>query len=492
MIFSVVVGLVLFLTQGGWFESFPFLFMLPWIGALVVALSIPVIITTFKRDEEFDNPLIIATGTYFFPAFVVGGLSLSLGLSDPYYISYIQDIETTLPFTILMIILGFTGLALGYYLPFGKNLGAKVGTYLPDGASKELRPYMISGIVLVVIGMVASGNAAVAGVIGYQKADSIGIFDGIIYLSTLFLAQGSFILWFCIFRKEQRGAREWAIVGLLLSIIVANALIAGNRGSLLSSTIAVILAYLLSGKRLTVKLAAIVVAVFFTAITLGMIYGTTFRETKGSEQKVDIGTYVDSIGKTIDQIGTRDNIATLEYGLMNLAQRLDTVSSLAVVVSSYEQLAPYEEGYGLDNNIWKDMSSFFIPRVFWADKPVASDPRRYSELYFNFGENSFAITPIGDLIRNYGVWGVFLGMLLLGMILRTIYTALIDGKLTVWKSALYFMLLSAVSYEGFYGTIIPMLFKTGFTAIVGLLIVEFVAKKVAGRGSKDLAVVTPR
>jgi hypothetical protein len=53
---------------------------------------------------------------------------------------------------------------------------------------------------------------------------------------------------------------------------------------------------------------------------------------------------------------------------------------------------------------------------------------------------------------------------------------------------LYFMLLTSVSYEGFYGTIIPSLFKVGFTAIIGVLLVTLIARRI-GRSSNDPAVL---
>ena len=38
------------------------------------------------------------------------------------------------------------------------------------------------------------------------------------------------------------------------------------------------------------------------------------------------------------------------------------------------------------------------------------------------------------------------------------------------------MLLMSVSYEGFYGTIIPYLIRVGFISIIGLLIIWFFVK----------------
>jgi hypothetical protein len=122
--------------------------------------------------------------------------------------------------------------------------------------------------------------------------------------------------------------------------------------------------------------------------------------------------------------------------------------------------------------------TFAIPRVIWAEKPVASEPRKYSELYFDYGDNSFTITPMGDLLRNFGWEGIPLGMFILGILLRIIYSALVENQpFSLWRITLYFMLLTSVSYESFYGGILPFLVKVGTVSVVGLLIVNFFTKK---------------
>jgi len=213
-------------------------------------------------------------------------------------------------------------------------------------------------------------------------------------------------------------------------------------------------------------------------LTIGMIYGTTFRSVKGGESQQNFDEYAQNVTRTIDSIGKSDVSQTLGSGFSSLTERIDVLSTLAVVVSNYEALAPYEEAYDLDNNIWKDMTTSLVPRVVWKEKPFSSDPRRFSDLYFNFGESSFAITPIGDLLRNFGFTGVFVGMMVIGIFMRFFYRALIEGQeRSIWRSTLYFMLLTSISYEGFYGTIIPNFAKAGFMAVVGLLIVYLLMNK---------------
>ena len=89
---------------------------------------------------------------------------------------------------------------------------------------------------------------------------------------------------------------------------------------------------------------------------------------------------------------------------------------------------------------------------------------------------------MGDLLRNFGVIGIPIGMFLIGVIMRIIYRALVEGQPpSIWRLMVYFMLLTTLSFEGFYGTIIPILFKVGITAGVGVLIVCVLARQLSGR-----------
>ena len=267
---------------------------------------------------------------------------------------------------------------------------------------------------------------------------------------------------------------------LLIGTSISKALFAGNRGSLIQIFSIIILAYVMSGREFKTKQVAVSGAIMAVLMVTGMIYGTTFRTSRAPRLSRALTAIPPISIATFDEVGRNNNAGLMEFAFVSMAERLDAVSSLAVVVSTYEQLRPYEESYGLDNNIWKDTTTFFIPRVIWPDKPVASEPRRYSDLYFNFGESSFVITPMGDLLRNFGIVGVPIGMLLLGIILRAIYRTLIEDQPRVlWKSSLYFMLLTAVSYESFFGSIIPYLFKIGITALVGVFMVNFMARRIA-------------
>jgi oligosaccharide repeat unit polymerase len=190
--------------------------------------------------------------------------------------------------------------------------------------------------------------------------------------------------------------------------------------------------------------------------------------------------YATVVIQTFEKVSDQDLVTVFENGLTAIAERFESVSSLAVVVSNYEKLGSYEQSYGLDNNIWKDSITFLIPRILWTDKPVATDPGNYGDLYFNFRENSFTITPMGDLLRNFGPVGVPVGMFILGLFIRAIYSALRENQeFSFWRATLFYMLLTSISYEGSYGLIIPYLVKICIVSVAGILIVRFFVGKTS-------------
>ncbi len=377
--------------------------------------------------------------------------------------------------------LGFSSLAIGYFLPLGKKIGGFFDSKLPT-LNWQPESLLIPGLFLVALGFVNSIFAFMMGLVGFQRIGQIGEFDGLIYISTLFLSVGIFLLWLAVFRMKRLNFNAVPVIGILLFITVLKAVFAGNRGNLLGSFIMVSMAYFLAGKKIKWRQGIVFSILLIGVIFIGMIYGTTFRNVKQTESQISSDQYIDNIGRTFEVLTEQDLTKLLEQGVTSLAERLDAVSPLAVVVSNYEQLAPYEESYGLDNNIIKDTLTFFVPRALWKDKPLASEPRKYGDLYFNYGDNSFTITPMGDLLRNFGVLGIPLGMALLGFCLRIIYSALVEERaFSFWRLTLYYVCLSSVVYESFYGGILPILVKNAAVTIIGLIIVWFMVKQTDAR-----------
>ena len=484
LVWGALVGaILLFMWLGGYFDVVGgYYYLVPWCLVTGLVVLSPIIYQFAKGEVDLFHPLVLAAWSYFFPGFAIGGFVLALGYSQPYYLSFVVDERYNLPLTFFYIIIGFASLIAGFAIPFGRLVGSKIAKPLPVWhweAEQLLKP----GLILFAIGLAYTVIAFSLGILGYQKVEEVGRFDGLIFVLSSFWFEASFLLLLAIFRSKKLAILHYVTISIFLLTSLGKAAFQGNRGSLLNVFILVAFAYVCSGKKVGPKQLAIGSFIITIAIIGGMIYGTTFRSIKQTQDRMDMDRYAGVIGETMTSISDQDLVGNLGYGLEALGTRLDSISPLAVVVSNYEKLGPYEEAYGISNNIWNETVVFIIPRFIWPEKPIPTPPEKYADLYFNFPNNSFTLTPMGDLLRNFGPWGIPCGMIFLGFVLRLIFSTLREGQpFSFWRTTLYYMLLSTLSYEGTFGLIVPTLFKMGFISIVGILIVRF----FAGRGQSEV------
>jgi hypothetical protein len=468
---------LMLLFGNGFSNPFTELYLLPWIAFAGVVILAPAVYLAIRKRFDLFHPLIFAAWSYFFPAFVLGGLLLASGLSQPYYLTFIPDLEYYLPLTLVYVALGFAGLTLGFSLPLGKRAGEWLSHKLPVWDWKP-NDILLPGVLLLCIGVVLSTSAFTAGITGYQRGSLLDTFDATLTFFTYFVPVSSFVLWYAIFKAERRTIHFKLVACLLIALIPYSTLLSGSRGGLIHNLLPIAVAFWLSGRRIKLHHGLILGTVLTGAVLLGIIYGTTFRIVKGGEEEVDVDTYLDNSSKALQIMGDRGVKDNMVFALDTLSQRIETTSSLAVVVANYEQLEPYAGDYGLAGNIWTYTWTAFIPRFVWPDKPIISDARAYSALYFDYGDNSFAITPIGDLLRNFGPIGVPIGMAILGFVLRMIYASLVEGQVkSVWRSSAYYLLLIKISYEGFFGTILPDLIRMAVVLLLAGLIINLMIRK---------------
>jgi hypothetical protein len=473
-----VVGVSFAWLTGVFADSTGYFYLLPWCILTGITLASPIVYSIYKQNFDPFNPVIFASWSFFLPGFFIGGITLALGLSRPYFLAYVIDEQYNLPLTFVYVILGFLGLWVGFAMPVGKKIGNAIGNRMPEWnwtPQQILKPALI----LLVFGLANTAIGFTFGFLGYQKGEEIGTYDGFIFLLSLFWLEATFLLWLYIFRSKKFNSTQYLVLISLIATSFAKSAFQGNRGSLVTLFTVVACAYVCSGKQIGLKQSFVGGMIIIVALVVGMIYGTTFRSVKGNHDQMRIDEYAGVIGDTFSTISSQDMGANLGRAFGALADRLDSISPLAVIVSNYETLAPYEEAYGMADNIWNETVTFLIPRMIWVDKPVTIDPSKYGDLYFNFADNSFTMTPMGDLLRNFGPWGVPLGMIVLGFFLRIAYTACRENRpFSFWRSTMFFMLLTAVSYEGSYGLIIPYMAKIMVFAFLGIVILRI----FAGRG----------
>lgn len=447
------------------------LHLLPWLGVTALVLLSPTAYLFYRKKFDPFHPLVHACWSYWFPSFIVGGIFIATEYIYPYPLSLIANPETDLVWTCVHIMTGYAGMTLGFYLPAGRKLGSYANRRLPRWDWKP-NDVLIPAIVFFGVGIFFYISSFLSGVVGFSLTDTADAFSVIYYTLSFLGLEAGFLMALYIFKERQIGMEHLLAVGLLVMLLISRLSLGGNRSSMFLIVVLMGIAFAYSGRRLTAMTGIVFAGLAVLAILAGMIYGTTFRNQKGSEDRITVDQQMETVGRTFDVISTQDTGKVLNEGFVSLAERVDGITSLGVVVSNYERLAPFEAAFDLENNILQDLWISFIPRLVWANKPPTSDPRAYSDLYFNYSGNSYAITPIGDLLRNYGPIGVPLGMMVLGIFLRFVYSTLIENqKVTIGRATAYCMFLLSFSYEGFYSTI----FIYGGRIIVIALITFFIA-----------------
>lgn len=473
----LMIGFVFFWLNDGFSGSLKEYYLLPWVVLAGVVVLAPSVYLLAKGKFDLFHPLVFAAWSYIFPAFVIGGLIVSFKLVDPYFLTFIEDPEYNFPLSLFYVTIGFLGLTGGYFLPVGRYFAERVEPRLPRWNWKPEQVWL-PGILLLVIGVAFNIFGFVQGLLGFQRNIEVNIFDGTLFFLLIVLTEGTVLLWLGIFTTKQRDGVFYFMIILLLLFLPLRVAVIGSRSGLITGLIPVAMAFVYSGRRIRLRTGVLLAVIGVLAIIVGATYGTSFRNIKGSESRMDAGEYFSQVGATLDYLSSTDPSIVAAQSAQALADRIDNLSSLAVVVANYEKLAPFEESYGLENNIINDAYTSFIPRFVWNEKPQTSNSRAYSDLYFNYNENSFAITPFGDLLRNFGPVGVPFGMLLLGIYLRFIYAGLIETpNPAMWKKAAYFLMLTVVSYEGFYATIFPSVIRTIVVIAVSLSVANLLVGK---------------
>ncbi len=130
----------------------------------------------------------------------------------------------------------------------------------------------------------------------------------------------------------------------------------------------------------------------------------------------------------------------------------------------------------MSNNIPRELFWSLIPRFLYRDKPVVGDiANKYAINYIGSGPYQFsAMTAMGDLYRNFGLFGVAMGMVIIGILMRIMYAWLKPMGGPVAAAALLYViwLLFHLGLESNYSALIVNLPRTGAVMMVVLLFLK--------------------
>lgn len=127
------------------------------------------------------------------------------------------------------------------------------------------------------------------------------------------------------------------------------------------------------------------------------------------------------VGLAVNQIQSWDRENFLRFSLQTFTARLAMVNSVAIVMRDSPKWVPHMYGA----TIFMPTVAYFIPRVFWANKPTMDFGREFGRTFrvtnIFTGDTFIGPTIPGELYWNFGLPGILIGMGLLGTSVRFLY-----------------------------------------------------------------------
>jgi oligosaccharide repeat unit polymerase len=112
------------------------------------------------------------------------------------------------------------------------------------------------------------------------------------------------------------------------------------------------------------------------------------------------------------------SVKTLDYSMVHtmfLSVNISCFDNYILVLQDYK-----EENYRKGEDFITGMKGI-IPRAMWKNKPTDIHPGdSFRRMYLENSRSGWPVTVIGEWYMNFGIWGIFYGAILSGIVLRSI------------------------------------------------------------------------
>jgi hypothetical protein len=276
-----------------------------------------------------------------------------------------------------------------------------------------------------------------------SDASVIGFLQGLFFVGLTILAIVGF--------RSRRRALVWAVMLIALACAVV-LLPTGRRYWLLFAASAVAIPYHFYRRPIPVK--AIVMAMLATVFILypiGQLYRTaSVRVLNGGPSQIP--GVLQAVASDLAQLTPAEY---LDFSLTSAFGRVN----YALVLTRIEETYPQREDY-LYGQTYLPAVTSLIPRYFWQDKPALYN-------YNQFGRATDILLPtdtstavlfssVGELYLNFGPIGLVVGMLVYGLLFKSLYSIVVMSGRSPSAVLLYgLVFLDLVRVEGPLGPALP-------------------------------------
>jgi membrane protein implicated in regulation of membrane protease activity len=425
--------------------------------ALLFVCLIPPVRYGFQRSPTRSIEPTITFSLIYFLVFGLGAMHASL---DP--VAYGRLLVDPLP-GLLMALAGLPLLLIGYYALPARSL-QRVAARLPDWNE---RPAILAAGLLMVVGAVALSQVFQSGSYFFLATTTsqpstdqsvVGFLQGLFFVGLTILAIVAF--------RSKRRALVWAVLIIALACSIA-LLPTGRRYWLLYAAAAVVIPYHFYRRAIPVKLIVVaLLALVFVLYPVGQLYRTASTSVLNSGPS-QVPGLVQRVASDLSRMTPGEY---LDFSLTSAFGRVN----YALILTRLEETYPQREDY-LYGQTYLPAVTSLIPRYFWQDKPTF-------DYYNQFGRSTGILLPtdtgttvlfssVGELYLNFGPFGLIVGMLLYGLLFKSLYSVVQMSGSSPSAVLLYgLVFLDLVRVEGPLGPALPGDLRWFFVGLVTLFV----------------------
>jgi oligosaccharide repeat unit polymerase len=402
---------------------------------LVFATMMVAALIYFRRD--WLDPLSVFTilnSTRFVlrPAVLLFGLdtphSAHLFRTDP------ADLART---TILIFMLGYASYVLGYALGRGR-LARSLASKLPGYERRRVRVKRLGWITLAGIALSALTTlyyvAKLGGVAVFMREARLGLFAGVSFLQNLPELTAFFAALVLHFAMRERRGVAMAIALLVGSIVILFTM--GERGGIVAAFLFLAVLHHFCVKPLGVRaFAAYGVALALMISGLGIARKSI---SGGGDEETSL----------VSALGEDEKWSPVDV-LLHLNS--NATDYFMIIVQDYDVT-----NYHYGDDFYRGLIGV-VPRSIWPNKPERITVGQwFTERYFPGKPSGRPITAVGGYYLNFGLVGVFVGMLLSGFFGRILWNYLAGAAFHPWAVVIYLAALFKITSWGMITTTMPM------------------------------------
>jgi len=320
---------------------------------------------------------------------------------------------------LLLTTVGLATFIIGYNLPVvrrAKSIAHRLPDWRPRRAIRAACILVVVGFGVTVLGF--SGNAAFF-VQTKEATEATDADSQVAFLGGLLNVGLSLLAAIAASTMRRERAR---IVLLLIAVVPLMFVLTGRRIFIFVAlaTIGFAWHYYISRIRLSL-LFGLGIFTIIVVTPFGQLWRTAYQSMNVT-RIADIPAVADSFASELGSMSLQDY---LTYAIGE-DQRLNEAATLGALQAAVPSTADYKYG-----QTYLPIVTWLVPRFLWHDKP---DFQFYNEIGHTTGlvgprdkVTTIIYTSVGELYLNFGEVGVAIGMLVIGMLARWLYQALIAG-----------------------------------------------------------------